>query len=145
MPLYGFISTTEDKSIGYGYAWENEEASKIRVVFKILFRDWSNYYVVDMGDFTHEKEVLLTEGTQFVVRSVEDDKDASGNNIKLITLQSYDINSNLLGWLLTLLCTALFQPIEAMRYLWEASKIEKRLILRGYSIVMIALIAHLML
>ena len=37
MSLFGFISTTEDKSTGYDFAWENPEESKVRVVFEIFF------------------------------------------------------------------------------------------------------------
>ena len=72
MQLFGYISTTEDLSTAYGFAWENPDAQKVRVVFKISFKGTRNYFVMDLGNYSHEKEILLTDGTQFVVQAVED-------------------------------------------------------------------------
>ena len=41
---------------------------------------------MDLGNYSHEKEILLTDGTKFIVQSVEDKQDLQGNAVKLITL-----------------------------------------------------------
>ena len=89
MQLFGFISTTENLSTAYGFAWENSEAQKVRVVFKINFKGDRNFFVMDLGNYAHEKEILLTDGTRFIVQSVEDKQDPQGNEVKLITLQCF--------------------------------------------------------
>ena len=45
---------------------------------------------MDMSSYPDEKEILLADGTPFVVKSVEDDQDKKGNQIKLITLQCHE-------------------------------------------------------
>lgn len=89
MQLFGFISTTENLSTAYEFAWENSEAQKVRVVFKINFKGDRNFFVMDIGNYSHEKEILLTDGTRFIVQSVEDKQDPQGNAVKLITLQCF--------------------------------------------------------
>ena len=42
------------------------------MVFEIDFKSKNNYYVMDMSSFPDEKEVLLADGTPFVVKSIED-------------------------------------------------------------------------
>lgn len=58
--------------------------------------------MMDMGNYSHEEEILLKEGTQFIVQSVDDDLDAQGKKVKLITLQCYYYSKgSIIGWLLT--------------------------------------------
>jgi len=70
---------------------------------------------MDMGNFQSEKEVLLAEGTSFVVQSVEDVQDNYGNQIKLITLQCQDMAGSKLGFALSYLCMFLFKPYSLMK------------------------------
>lgn len=48
---------------------------------------------MDMSSYSHENEILLSDGTPFVVQSVENDRDNHGNPIKLITLQCEGIRN----------------------------------------------------
>ena len=75
MQLFGYISTTEDKATAYEFAWNNIEEQKVKVVFKINFNGDENYFVMDLGNYSHEKEILLIDGTQFIVQAVEDQQD----------------------------------------------------------------------
>jgi len=112
MSLFGYISTSEDKDKAYGFAWKNEAEHKKRVVFKIEFKNNNNYYVMDMSSFPDEKEILLADGTPFVVKSIEDVKDNFGNEIKLISLQC---DTGGLSLLLSFFCMFFVQPITFLR------------------------------
>ena len=74
MSLFGYISTSRKEDTAYKFAWENQAMQKKKVVFKIKFQSDSNYYDMNaFSDFPDEDEILLAEGTPFVVESVEDD------------------------------------------------------------------------
>ena len=60
-------STTEHRKIAEGYAWEDQHNNKVRVVYQIHFKGEYGYYVMDMGDYGYEKEVLLRDGLSFFV------------------------------------------------------------------------------
>ena len=66
MQLFGYISTTEDEATAYQFAWDDPEKEKVKVVFKINFKSAENYFVMELGNHCHEKEILLTDGTPFV-------------------------------------------------------------------------------
>lgn len=86
MRFFGQVSTTEDRDSADQFAWENQDEGKVKVVYKIHFKSDSNYYVMDMGSYNHEEEILLRDGLDFIVESVENDTDRMGNPIVLITL-----------------------------------------------------------
>ena len=68
LQLFGFISTSESKSKAHDFAEKNIDKRLVRAVYKIHFKsDKGKYFELDIGNHTHEKEILLCDGTNFVV------------------------------------------------------------------------------
>jgi len=87
----------------------------VRVVYQIHFSGEKGYYVMDMGDYGYEKEVLITDGFSFCVESVENELDFEGNQIVLITLQyGFSTYEFLTDWSLYI-----FDPISSIKGLYE--------------------------
>ena len=50
------------------------------------------HYIMDIGAFPQEKEVLLYDGTQFAISSVSEKSDSNGIKFTLIVLDSNVLN-----------------------------------------------------
>ena len=73
-----------------------------------------------MSSFPDEKEILLADGTPFIVKSIENVEDKFGNQIKLITLKCHTNDS--LNETLTIMCMFFAQPITLLRQLLKVRK-----------------------
>ena len=54
MAMTGFISTSIDRNIAEGFAWENLIDGKEKTLFEIFWKNRFGYYVMDMSSFPHE-------------------------------------------------------------------------------------------
>ena len=73
--LPGYISCYLDKSRAMSFAWEDVTTGHQKVVVHIKWNFRGAVYFLDAGAYDHEQEVLLKNGIEFVVESVEDIKE----------------------------------------------------------------------
>ena len=88
--LFGFTSTSLDKSQATTFAWTNEESGHQKVLFHFKWNLKISHYYLDAGAYDEEKEILLADGVGQYVHSVEDVKDENENKMyTLIVLGCY--------------------------------------------------------
>ena len=73
MMLYGFTSTSKDRSEAEKFTYCNPAMGLKRVLFDIHWNDSKQHYYIE-GAFPHENEILLFDGTRFNVLSVQDEE-----------------------------------------------------------------------
>ena len=86
--IAGFISTSQDKLAAEGFTWSNETSGHEATLFQIMWKSNEDYYVMDMSAFPEEKEILLQDGTDFSVVSVEKTVDQHGTPLNLVILKN---------------------------------------------------------
>ena len=69
--LYGFISTSMDRSFAEKNAYSDEAAGKVATLFVMDFRDNRDYWVMNQGAFEYDGEVVFNDGLKFHVMEVE--------------------------------------------------------------------------
>ena len=69
--LWGFISTSKNEGIARGYMDGKAPEGKEAVLYKITWRKPNLHYVMDIGPYKHENEVLIYDGAKFDVTLVE--------------------------------------------------------------------------
>ena len=75
MCLYGFTSTSRFRSIAESFAFENKADGLKRVLIHIHWINVNNdHYYMNLGSFEHEEEILLYDGINYKVMSVQDPK-----------------------------------------------------------------------
>ena len=72
--LHGYTSTSLKKSIALTFAWEEPKTGHQKVLIHFKWNNDTEAYYLDAGAFDHEKEVLLYDGVQLIVESVEEIK-----------------------------------------------------------------------
>ena len=82
--MFGFTSTSLDKNQATGFAWANEESGHHKVIFHYKWNKKIQHYFLDAGAYDDEKEILLMDGVDLYVHSVEDIKNEY--EIKMYTL-----------------------------------------------------------
>ena len=87
--LTGFISTSMDRSAAESFVWFNKDTGHEPTLFEIRYKNWANYYVMDMSAFADEQEVLLWDGMKFEVVSVDKIKDKNGAPLNYIVLKNF--------------------------------------------------------
>ena len=87
MTLTGFISTSLDKLAAEQFAWSNSDTGHEATLFQIMWKYNMGYYVMDMSAFPEEKEILLYDGSEFEVVSVEKTVDQYGSPLNLVILK----------------------------------------------------------
>ena len=72
--------------------WHNQHSQTQKVLFHFKWMDKWEAYFLDGGAYDHEKEVLLFDGTQVTVESVQEVKDPKSKEIlyTLITCKTED-------------------------------------------------------
>ena len=87
--LFGYTSTSLTQSNAESFMWEDEDTGHQKVLFHFLWDlEFYNYFL-DGGAYDHENEVLLVDGCEVQVMSVEDFKNEKGKKLyTLITLRS---------------------------------------------------------
>ena len=75
------------RSSAQKFAWANETTGHEATIFEIMWKYHYYYYLMDMSAFPDEKEVLLVDGSNFEVISVEATKDKEGNTSNFIVLK----------------------------------------------------------
>ena len=90
--LHGFSSCSLDKSLATSFAWENAATGHSKVLFHIKYNYNASAYFLDAGAYDYEKEVLLRDGVDLWVESIQEMKDDEGK-LKhiLITLKSENV------------------------------------------------------
>ena len=87
MAIHGYLSTSLLRDLAESFAYNDPATHKKAVLYKINWKSAYYYFYMDMGSFKHEQEVLLFDGLEFEVVSVEapdaDDQDGT----TLITLK----------------------------------------------------------
>ena len=73
--LHGYISTSLKRDEAEKFAWENADSGHQRVLFHIKWDNSREYYYMNAGAFDHEEEILLLDGAECIVESVEPDTD----------------------------------------------------------------------
>ena len=86
--IAGFISTSQNKLAAEGFTWSNETSGHEATLFQIMWKSNEDYYVMDMSAFPEEKEILLQDGTDFSVVSVEKTVDQHGTPLNLVILKN---------------------------------------------------------
>ena len=74
MRLFGYTSTSQDRIAAERFSYCNKEAGLKRVLFHIHWHNHKNHFYIDSGAYNHEEEILLFDGSQFVVVSVLDEQ-----------------------------------------------------------------------
>lgn len=74
MSLFGYTSTSRNRSQAESFAFSNKDSGIKRVVFHIHWEDAQQHYFMNSGAFDHEEEILLADGTEFGVLSVRDEQ-----------------------------------------------------------------------
>ena len=86
--LFGYTSTSLDKDAALKFAWQNQHSGHHKVLFHIKWNCPLGYYYLNAGAYDHEKEVLLVDGVDLTVESVEEVLDTNGKKLHtLITLK----------------------------------------------------------
>ena len=70
--LFGFSSCSLEENIALSFAWDNKDQGKKKVLFKIKWKCEYFAYFLDNGAYDDEKEVLLADGQNLLVDSVEE-------------------------------------------------------------------------
>ena len=70
--LHGYTSTSLQKSVALTFAWEEPNTGHQKVLFHFKWMSKWEAYFLDAGAFDHEKEVLLNDGADLIVESVEE-------------------------------------------------------------------------
>jgi len=85
--LFGYTSCSLDRNAAEKFAWDNANSGHHKVLFNIKWNySYYNYYM-NAGAYDHEEEVLLMDGVDVKVKSVEDINDENDKKIyTLITL-----------------------------------------------------------
>ena len=91
MRLHGYTSCSLTRNTAESFMWENKESGHQKVLFHIKWKNLWGAYFLNTGAYEHEEEVLLADGAQLIVDSVEDYKDEEGKfKYILITARSYN-------------------------------------------------------
>ena len=71
MQMFGYISTSTDRDFAESFAYNDKENGKVATLFHIKWSKGCNYFYMNNGAFKHENEVLLLDGANFEVLSVD--------------------------------------------------------------------------
>lgn len=86
--LFGYTSCSLKKDEALKFAWKNQDSGHHKVLFHIIWNSTIDHYYLNAGAFDHEEEVLLYDGAEVKIESVEDVKDKDGDTIyTLISLK----------------------------------------------------------
>ena len=85
----GFISCTLDPKVAERYT-QHMKKDKLKnvVMYRINWEKPCDYYLLNFGCFENDQEVLLTDGMQLLVQSVQKIKGSDGESKMLITLKN---------------------------------------------------------
>ena len=70
--LFGFASTSLDEGIARDFMNKSlDSKDQTRILYEITW-DWEfDYWVADSGSLSHEREVILNDGTTFEIKNIE--------------------------------------------------------------------------
>ena len=74
MRLYGWTATSRKLNEAQKFAFSNEYTCAKRVAFHIHWASTGDHYFMNAGAFDHEEEILLSDGSSFIVLSVLDEE-----------------------------------------------------------------------
>ena len=74
MRLYGYTSTSRNRSMAESFAFSNKESGIKKVVFHIHWQCATAHYFMSNGANDHGEEILLMDGIDFSVLSVRDEE-----------------------------------------------------------------------
>jgi hypothetical protein len=69
--MFGYISTSLNRDYAESFAYNEKEFGKVATLFHIKWANHNNYFYMNNGAFKHEDEVLLLDGSNFEVLSVD--------------------------------------------------------------------------
>ena len=72
--LFGYTSCSLAKDAAMSFMWGNEDTGHLKVLFHIRWKYKYNLYFLNAGAYDHELEVLLLDGVDLQVKSVENMK-----------------------------------------------------------------------
>lgn len=78
MFLFGFTSTTLDKKLAESYIKYDEDCSYSPCLIQIDWKSSYGYFLLDIGAFPNEKEVIISDGLAFKVLSIEQIRNERG-------------------------------------------------------------------
>ena len=83
MNLKGYTSTSKSLEVAKSFAFNELTEGKCAVIYKIYFR--GDEGLLDMSDsnfsaFAGEREVLIQDGFQYKIKSIEEIKDTESDN-----------------------------------------------------------------
>ena len=70
--LHGYTATTLNIESALQFAGEYQEDENYPVILEMIWKYETNYYVIDGGAYSHEREILLCDGLQFKVVDYND-------------------------------------------------------------------------
>ena len=91
MSITGFTSTSMKRTAAESFAWANDDSGHHQTLFEIIWKSDIDYFLMDMSAFPDEAEVLLYDGEQFEVVSV-DQSDKNGKPFYTIVLKCNGYN-----------------------------------------------------
>ena len=84
--LFGYTSCSLKKDAAMKFMWENQDSGHQKVLFHITNNRINSHYYLNAGAYDHEEEVLLMDGSEAKVTSVEEVKDSEGKQILYILI-----------------------------------------------------------
>ena len=91
--IIGNVSTSLDKSVAIKSSFKNGLAPGYQNVLYVIKWDYPRcHYIMDIGAFPFEREVLLYDGTQLEISSVSQKEDSYGIKFTQVVLDTNVIN-----------------------------------------------------
>ena len=76
-----------NRTAAEGFAWSSPKTGHTATLFKIMWKRYFGYYVMDMSAFPDEKEILIYDGTNFEVLSIEKTTKTNNEPLNIIVLK----------------------------------------------------------
>ena len=72
MCLYGWTSTSRSKSVAKKFAYQDKSKGLLSVLLQIHWNDKTGHFYMNKSAFDYEDEILLYDGADYSVLSVQD-------------------------------------------------------------------------
>jgi hypothetical protein len=79
-----------NRSAAEEFAWSNSKTGHTATLFQIMWNRTIDYYVMDMSAFPDEKEVLIVDGMEFEVLSIEKTTKSNNEPLNIIVLKVHE-------------------------------------------------------
>ena len=77
--FFGYTSFSLRESVAFNFAWQDKRSGHQKVLFHLVWNDPGAHYFLNAGAYDYEEEVLLLDGADAEVISVEAITDSDDN------------------------------------------------------------------